>query len=75
MSIEMIMSLVNQGLFPVACVIGLAIFFNKTNENYRNDIKELTQAHKNETESLTKALSELNLSMQRLIDKIDRKED
>lgn len=75
MSMEMVMSLIGNGMFPICACIGMAIFFNKINENYRNDIKELSQAHKNETESLTQALSDLNLSMQRLIDKFDRKED
>lgn len=71
--------------FPIIACIGIAWFFNRVNENYRNDIKELSKAHQEETKTITDKLSEeikaLNesiqnntLVLQKLIDKFDKEE-
>lgn len=71
--------------FPIIACIGIAWFFNRVNENYRSDIKELSKAHQEETKTITDKLSEeikaLNesiqnntLVLQKLIDKFDKEE-
>lgn len=75
MTVEMIMSLIGNGMFPICACISMAIFLQQDQRNYRTDIKEITQSHKEETEKLTEALADINMSMQKLIDKFDRKED
>lgn len=71
--------------FPIVACIGIAWFFNRVNENYRQDIKELSKSHQEETKTITEKLSEeikaLNesiqnntLVIQKLIDKFDKEE-
>ena len=37
--------------FPIVACCAIAWFFNKVNENYRNDIKELSASHKEEAKA------------------------
>ena len=41
MTWETIMTLIGNGLFPIAACLGMAFFFNKVNDNYRQDIKDI----------------------------------
>lgn len=50
----------------------IAWFFNKVNENYRQDIKELTASHKEEAQSMRDALNNNTLALQKLLDKLER---
>lgn len=45
--------------FPIAMCIFVCWYVMKQNENYRQDIKELQIAHREEIEKLTKALNKL----------------
>ena len=71
MSWDAIMQLIGSGLFPIAACLGMAWFFNKVNDNYRQDIKELQATHREETKSLTEAVNNNTLVIQRLLDKLE----
>ena len=60
--------------FPIVACTCMAYFFAKTNENYRQDLKEQNQMHKEETKSLVDAINNNSMVIQRLIDELDRKE-
>lgn len=57
--------------FPIVACIGMAIFFNKVNENYRSDIKEMNTSHKQEIDKLTEAVNNNTLVIQKLLDKME----
>ena len=56
--------------FPIVACCGMAYFFSKVNSNYRADIKELTAQHKQEMDSMTQAINNNTLALQRLLDRI-----
>lgn len=58
--------------FPIVACIAIAWFFYKVNENYRQDIKELTASHKEEAQSMRDALNNNTLALQKLLDKLER---
>lgn len=60
--------------FPIIACIGIAWFFNRVNENYRADIKELSKQHQDEMKAMTEAVSNNTLALQRLVDKLDADE-
>lgn len=61
--------------FPIVACIGIAWFFNKVNENYRQDIKDLSLQHKEEMQAMTEAVTNNTMALQKLIDKIESGED
>lgn len=57
--------------FPIVACLGMAYFFTKVNDNYRNDIKELNAAHKEEISAMTEAINNNTLVIQKLVDKME----
>jgi len=57
--------------FPIVACCAMAYFFAKVNENYRNDLKELSKEHKEEMSGMTEAINNNTLVIQKLIDKMD----
>lgn len=74
MDANTIMTMVGSLGFPIVACIGMAYFFAKVNENYRTDIKDMQNTHKEETKQLTEAVNNNTLVIQRLIDKLDKEE-
>lgn len=74
MTWDFLLQLISSNLFPIAACIALALFFNKVNENYRTDIKELTASHKDEMEAMTQAINNNTLVIQKLVDDLDRRD-
>ena len=58
--------------FPIVACIGCAWFFNRVNENYRQDLKELNAHHREEMKSMTDALNNNTLAIQKLTDTIGK---
>lgn len=56
--------------FPIVACCGIAFFFNRVNDNYRNDIKEINVQHKEEMQAMTEAINNNTLVIQKLVDKI-----
>lgn len=71
MTVETIMNIIGSYGFPICACIAMAWFFNKVNENYRNDIKELSAVHKEETKAMTDAINANTLVIQKLCDSLD----
>ena len=57
--------------FPIVACCAMAYFFAKVNENYINDLKELSREHKEEMIGMTEAINNNTLVIQKLIDKMD----
>lgn len=74
MTWDFIAQLISSNLFPIVACIGLALYFNKVNDNYRQDIKELQTGHKDEMKAMTDAVNNNTMVIQRLIDKLDKEE-
>ena len=74
MDANVIITMVGSLGFPIVACIFMAIFFNKVNENYRQDIKELSANHKEEMSKVTEAINNNNSLLERVLDKLDREE-
>jgi len=61
--------------FPIVACCAMAYFFAKVNENYRNDLKELSKEHKEEMTGMTEAINNNTLVIQKLIDKMDDRKE
>lgn len=57
--------------FPIVACIAIAVFFSRINDNYRNDIKELSASHKEEIKQLSDVIASNTLVLQKLCDKLD----
>ena len=74
MDANVIITMIGSLGFPIVACIFIAIFFSKTQDNYRNDIKEMQAAHKAETDKMTEAINNNNLLLQRLLDRFDKED-
>lgn len=74
MDANTIITMVGSLGFPIVACIFMAIFFNKVNENYRADIKELSSNHKEEMSKVTEAIANNNTLLERILDRLDEKE-
>lgn len=71
MDANIIISMIGSLGFPIVACIFIAIFFSKTQDNYRSDIKEMQTLHKQETDKMTEALNNNTMALQRLVDKME----
>ena len=62
MDFNTIMQLIGSYGFPIVACCALAWYFNKINENYRNDLKELNANHKEEVKAMTEAIANNTLA-------------
>lgn len=74
MDFTTIMSAISSLGFPIVACIAIAWYFNKVNENYRNDIKEINSQNREQLEKLTEAISNNTVVVARLVDKLDKEE-
>ena len=72
MDINAILTAIGTVGFPIVACCAIAWFFNKVNENYRNDIKELSASHKEEVKAMTEAINNNTLAIQKLTDYMER---
>ena len=68
---QSIFTAINSVGFPSVCCCVLAYFFVQTTNNYRNDLKEQNNMHKEENAKLVDAINNNTLVVQKLIDKLD----
>lgn len=74
MDLTAIMQAISSLGFPIVACIAIAWYFNKVNENYRQDIKELTQQQQTQLDKLTEAITANTVVVTRLVDKLDKEE-
>ena len=72
MDANVIISMIGSLGFPIVACIFIAIFFSRTQDNYRADIKEMQMTHKTETDKMTEAINNNNLLLQRILDRLDK---
>ena len=60
--------------FPIVACCAMAYFFAKVNDNYRNDIKEINKGHKEEMATMTEAINNNTMVIQKLIERIGKDE-
>lgn len=75
MDANTIVSLIGSLGFPIVACIGMAYFFAKANDNYRSDIKESNQLHKQEMDAMTEAINNNTLVLNRLMDRLDKSQE
>lgn len=73
MTVETVMQLISNYIFPVVACIALAWYFSKVNDQYRADIKELTAEHKTEMAAMTEAVNNNTMVIQKLVDSMEDK--
>lgn len=56
--------------FPIVAAVMMAIFFNKMQESYRQDIKDLNREHKAESDKMVEAINNNTIVIQKLVDKM-----
>lgn len=66
-----IISIISAVGFPIVACIGMAYFFAKVNDSYRSDIKEMNTLHKEEMKTMTEAINNNTIVLQKLVDKMD----
>ena len=66
-----IISLISTVGFPIVACIFVAVYTTKQTDNYRADIKEMQQQHKEEMQHVTEALNNNTVVLQKLCDKLD----
>lgn len=72
MDANVIITMIGSLGFPIVACIFIAIFFSKTQDNYRADIKEMQMTHKTETDKMTEAINNNNILLQRILDRLDK---
>jgi hypothetical protein len=56
--------------FPIVAAVMMAVFFNKMQESYRQDIKDLNREHKAESDKMVEAINNNTIVIQKLVDKM-----
>lgn len=65
------MALISSLGFPVVACIAMGWYVKLQTTNYREDVKQLQIQHKEEIASMTEALNNNTLVLQKLCDKLD----
>ena len=74
MDIGTVMQAISSLGFPIVACIAIAWYFNKVNENYRADIKELNSQNREQLDKLTEAISNNTVAVARLVEKLDKED-
>jgi hypothetical protein len=70
MQVQDILTAIASVGFPIVACCGMAYFFARVNKNYREDIKEIQTQHKEEVGTMTEAINNNTLVIQKLVDKM-----
>ena len=74
MDYSVIVTMIGSLGFPIVACVFIAIFFSRTQDNYRADIKEMQMTHKAETDKMTEAINNNNLLLQQILEYMRRLE-
>lgn len=64
---DIINMIVNVG-FPIVATVCLGYYVKQLHNNYRQDIKEMSDKHEKEVDGLTQAINELNFQIEKSFD-------
>lgn len=72
---DQIWSVIGQYAFPIVACVVMGWYVKYIQDNYRNDIQEISTRHKEEMDKVTTALNNNTLAIQRLTDYIEKDAD
>lgn len=72
-NMENILTLLGQYAFPIVACIAMGWYVKYIQDNYRKDIQELSENHREEMNKVTSALNNNTLALQKLTDVIGSK--
>lgn len=75
MDVNAIITMIGSLGFPIVACIGMAYFFAKANDNYRLDMKEASERHKNEIDKMSEAINNNTKAIELLIQKLTKDGD
>lgn len=67
-----IVSIISAVGFPIVAAVGCGFFIKWQFEQNQKQVEELRKEHKEEVSSMVKAIENNTLTMQKLIDKLDK---
>lgn len=67
---EVLTQIITSVGFPIAMCLLMGYWIKTTHDDHREDIKRLQENHADETKSMTEALNNNTIALQKLIDKI-----
>lgn len=70
---DQIFAAIGQYAFPIVACVVMGWYVKYTQDNYREDIQELSKNHKEEIDKVTSALNNNTLALQKLTDVIETK--
>ena len=70
---DQIFAAIGQYAFPIVACVVMGWYVKYTQDNYREDIQELSKNHKEEIDKVTSALNNNTLALQKLTDVIGSK--
>ena len=70
---DQIFTAIGQYAFPIVACVVMGWYVKYTQDNYREDIQELSKNHKEEIDKVTSALNNNTLALQKLTDVIETK--
>ena len=72
---EQILTVIGQYAFPIVMCVLMAWYVKYVQDNYRTDIADINEKHKQEMDQLTEALNNNTLAIQKLTDYIEAQDD
>lgn len=70
MDFQIIIAAIGSLGFPIVACCGMAYFFAKANDNYRQDMKEMNAKHKEEIDKMSEAINNNTKALELLISKM-----
>jgi len=71
MDAAMITQLIGSVGFPIACCIAMGYYVHEETNKQREQISEIEKRHSDEMSSITEALNNNTLALQKLTDRLD----
>lgn len=71
MDAAMITQLIGSVGFPIACCIAMGYYVHEETNKQRDQISEIEKRHSDEMTSITEALNNNTLALQKLTDRLD----
>lgn len=71
MDAAMITQLIGSVGFPIACCIAMGYYVHEETNKQRDQISEIEKRHSDEMSSITEALNNNTLALQKLTDRLD----
>lgn len=75
MTANEIITLISTLGFPIFCCLALGYYVKSQTDSFRQDTRDMQKEHKEEVSKFTEALNNNTLVLQKLVDKIDEKDN